>query len=195
MFFGDINNRLTALEGKLVLPGAPAPQPAAPQPTLWTRALPWIAIAISVLALGLPFVLDSNVAERAGGEQRRAAIGPILNNVSLAEKKLWAAKTERSSIEGGTDADLNALKTKVSDLQSAYLDATYQVLPHGNLSELSSMNRLTQVVLASGFVPDEAESEVKISQAMTGQHAERVSDFQRTFKCAVNETDRTQCDK
>lgn len=183
-----VEDRLRDLEAMTVLPGHPVAQ--TPPKDVATIVLSLIAIVISLLALGVPFWIQSMDAKKELNAEQRAAIGPVLGDVSLAENKLWNAKMELSS---STDAADDALKAKVAELQGAYLEATYQVLPHGGLAELSAMNRLTQVVLGSGYSPEEEQFEIKISQAEVDAHKSRVSDFHRTFRCAVNVQDRSQC--
>lgn len=188
---GSLQARIAALEGMTVLPGPPVVQPNPPK-KIGNIVLSWGAFAVSIAALLVPLLVQNLDAEKELNAEQRAAIGPVLNDVSLAEKKLWDAKMELSEDNAGTDAEL---KTKIAELQNSYLDATYQVLPHGGLRELRAMNGLTQVVLASGYSPDEEGSEIAVSQEDLEAHSARVSEFQRVFKCAVNEQDRSQCDE
>lgn len=185
----SVENRLLALEAKTVLPGPPVSQTTAKD--AWTIALSGAAILISLLALAVPFWIQSLDVSKELNAEQRAAIGPVLGDVSVAENKLWDAKIELSANQNVAN---EALKAEVEELHDAYLEATYQVLPHGGLAELSAMNRLTQVVLGSGYSPEEGQSEVKISQSEIEAHEGAVSDFHRTFRCAVNVQDRRQCD-
>lgn len=189
----SFEDRLKNLEQKIVI-AVPAPAPAPAASSKLTKYGPGAAsvaaLIISIFAICIPFSQQQETAKRELNAEQGAAIGPVLNDVFIAEKKLWEAKMELSS-----SAQENvALESEITELQSAYLDATYQVLPHGGLEEISAMNRLTQVVLSSGYSPGEKSEQRQISPDKAIEHSKRVSDFHKMYSCAVNTSPEEQCE-
>lgn len=169
------------------------PAPAQATPSRFEKYGPWVAsglaFIISVAAVIVPYVQQQEAGKQELNAEQRAAIGPVLNDVYTAENKLWDAKMELSSSAEGSAV----LENKIIELQSAYLDATYQVVPHGGLKELTTMNRLTQAVLLSGYSPGK-KSENQISQEQETEHSGRVNDFRKMYTCAVTTSDRQKCE-
>jgi hypothetical protein len=187
----SVENRLDALEQistNAVQGSATAAAAPSPLRKYGPGVTSVLALVISIAAVIVPSVQEHEAMEQQLSAEQRAAIGPVLNDVYTAENKLWDAKMELSS-----SAEENAaLENKIAELQSAYLDATYQVVPHGGLKELTTMNRLTQAVLSSGYSPGE-KSENQISQEQVTEHSGRVNDFRKMYSCAVNTSDRKEC--
>jgi len=183
-----VEQRLSSLESSTV------PVDAAAGTTrsrvILTAVFPTLALLISALALIVPLAVQKSSEEANSSTEQRAAIGPLLNNVSLAEKQLWDAKKELSYSKTAAPEDA---KSRIANLQAEYLNATYQVVPHADGVELNKMNRLTQSVLSSGYVPGADNSDVHITSEQDSDHSDRRRDFQLTFRCAVNVTERSQC--
>ncbi|TJY69472.1 hypothetical protein E4J89_11160 [Arthrobacter sp. CAU 1506] len=194
MAFWRYGRRISDLEAQLGLLAVSSSRPPASQQASISKTsiLSIVAILISITAVVVPWLQNDQLAKETLEAERRAAIGPILNDVAIAERKLWAAKEALRATVGGSDAAVNGARAMVSEMMTEYLDATYQVVPHAELEELVSMNNLTRALMFGDPSQDGAAG-TEITQAQIDQYEDASSAFQRTFKCSVNPSVEEKC--